>query len=200
MPTTMKQLAVVQFFTWFALPCMWQYYGIAVARHVFLAPDEKSPLFAAGTEWGGLSFAVYNVGMFSRRVFAAADRQRNRPQADAFHLPDARRFGLALDIFCARQILFVGRYDRRRVRLGFDTFDAVRDLAGAIKPERMGVYMGVFNLFIVIPQIVMGLIVPQIYDNILGQRSAERRRARRGRDDHRRGQRFDRQRRRGGEH
>ncbi len=50
MPTTMKQLAVVQFFTWFALPCMWQFYGLAVARHIFLAPDEKSPLFAAGTE------------------------------------------------------------------------------------------------------------------------------------------------------
>ena len=41
-------------------------------------------------------------------------------------------------------------------------------LAGAIRPERMGVYMGVFNLFIVIPQIIMSLIVPQIYDNILG--------------------------------
>ncbi|HVE56864.1 MAG TPA: MFS transporter, partial [Pyrinomonadaceae bacterium] len=64
MPTTMKQLAVVQFFTWFALPCMWQFYGLTVARHVYLAPDEKSPLFAAGTEWGGLSFAVYNVVCF----------------------------------------------------------------------------------------------------------------------------------------
>ncbi|MEP6904208.1 MAG: hypothetical protein ABJA66_20990, partial [Actinomycetota bacterium] len=41
-------------------------------------------------------------------------------------------------------------------------------LAGAIKPSRMGVYMGVFNLFIVIPQIVMSLLVPQIYGNILG--------------------------------
>ncbi len=64
MPTTMKQLAVVQFFTWFALPCMWQFFGIAVARHVFGAPDETSPLFATGTEWGGLCFAVYNVVCF----------------------------------------------------------------------------------------------------------------------------------------
>src|SRR5215510_4476807 len=64
MPRTMKQLAVVQFFTWFALPCMWQFFGIAIARHVFLAPDEKSPLFAQGTEWGGLCFAVYNVVCF----------------------------------------------------------------------------------------------------------------------------------------
>src|SRR5690242_4772975 len=64
MPTTMKQLAVVQFFTWFALPCMWQFFGIAIARHVFGAADEKSPLFATGTEWGGLCFAVYNVVCF----------------------------------------------------------------------------------------------------------------------------------------
>src|SRR4029079_3196194 len=64
MPTTMKQLAVVQFFTWFALPCMWQFFGLAVARHVFLAPDEKSALFAQGTEWGGLCFAAYNVVCF----------------------------------------------------------------------------------------------------------------------------------------
>jgi maltose/moltooligosaccharide transporter len=41
-------------------------------------------------------------------------------------------------------------------------------LAGAIKPERMGVYMGVFNLFIVIPQVVMSFVVPQIYKNVLG--------------------------------
>ena len=41
-------------------------------------------------------------------------------------------------------------------------------LAGAIKPERMGVYMGVFNLFIVIPQVVMSFVTPQIYENVLG--------------------------------
>src|SRR6185295_18670043 len=64
MPPTMKQLAVVQFFTWFALPCMWQFFGIAVARHVFHSPNENSPLFAEGTEWGGLCFAVYNVVCF----------------------------------------------------------------------------------------------------------------------------------------
>src|ERR687893_2073081 len=65
MPPTMKQLAVVQFFTWFALPCMWQFFGIAIARHVFLAPDKDSPRFAEGTEWGGLCFAVYNVVCFA---------------------------------------------------------------------------------------------------------------------------------------
>src|SRR5690242_20596375 len=65
MPATMKQLAVVQFFTWFALPCMWQFFGVAIAHHVFGAVDEKSPSFAAGAEWGGLCFAAYNVVCFT---------------------------------------------------------------------------------------------------------------------------------------
>src|ERR1043166_5473369 len=81
MPATMKQLAVVQFFTWFALPCMWQFFSIAIAHHVFGAVDEKSPSFAAGAEWGGvkeksplfaaggggggLCFAAYNVVCFA---------------------------------------------------------------------------------------------------------------------------------------
>ena len=43
---------------------MWQFFGFAVARHVFGAPSEASPLFAEGTEWGGLCFAVYNVVCF----------------------------------------------------------------------------------------------------------------------------------------
>src|SRR3712207_5981814 len=64
MPTTMKQLAVVQFFTWFALPCMWQFFGLTVARHVFGATDPNSAGFKEGTEWGGLCFAVYNVVCF----------------------------------------------------------------------------------------------------------------------------------------
>ena len=50
MPATMKQLAVVQFFTWFALPCMWQFYGITVGKIAFGAVDEVSTpeLFQAG--------------------------------------------------------------------------------------------------------------------------------------------------------
>src|SRR5262245_15069452 len=64
MPTTMKQLAVVQFFTWFALPCMWQYFTLAAARHVFRTTDTNSPVFADAVYWGGLAFGVYNVVCF----------------------------------------------------------------------------------------------------------------------------------------
>lgn len=168
MPQTMKQLAVVQFFTWFALPCMWQFFGLAIARHVFLAPDERSPLFAEATEWGGLCFAVYNIVCF----------------AIAFLLPKlaaatSRKTVHAICLLCgALGLLSVG--------LATDKWMLFASMAGvgiawasilsmpyvilstAIPAARMGVYMGVFNLFIVIPQIVMSFLIPRIYKNLLG--------------------------------
>src|SRR5690606_36656526 len=65
LPPVMKQLAWVQVFTWLGLFCMWLYFPVAVARNVFGAPDEKSPLYAAGIEWGGLCFAMYSVVTFA---------------------------------------------------------------------------------------------------------------------------------------
>jgi len=168
MPTTMKQLAVVQFFTWFALMCMWQYYGLTVARHVFLAPDEHSPLFASGTEWGGLSFSVYNVVCF---LFAflipplANATSRKAVYAVCLALGG---LGLISTMFATdKYFLWVGMAGVGVAWAAILSMPYVI-LAGAIRPERMGVYMGVFNLFIVIPQIVMSLIVPQIYENVLG--------------------------------
>ncbi|MEP6817967.1 MAG: MFS transporter [bacterium] len=168
MPKTMKQLAIVQFFTWFALPCMWQFFGIAVARHVFLAPDERSPLFAQGTEWGGLCFAFFNVVCF----------------VVAFLLPwlakvTSRKTVHAIALICGGLGL-IGVYFVANKWMLFLSMAGVGVawasilsmpyviLSTAVPPQRMGVYMGVFNLFIVIPQIVMSFIVPNIFNNLLG--------------------------------
>lgn len=170
MPTTMKQLAVVQFFTWFALPCMWQYYGLTVARHVFGATDDKSALFQQGTEWGGLSFAVYNVVCFLI-AFAIP------PLADAIGRKGVHIFcllcgglGLLSTYFAAGSpyFLWVGMAGVGIAWASILSMPYVI-LAGAIKAERMGVYMGVFNLFIVIPQVVMSFVTPQIYESLLGK-------------------------------
>lgn len=168
MPTTMKQLAVVQFFTWFALPCMWQFFGLAVARHVFSAPNEQSPLFAEGTEWAGLCFAAYNVVCF----------------LVAFTLPWlANGFGRKLVHMIALICGGIGLISVLFVTNKYMLFASMAGvgvawasilsmpyvmLSTAVPPARMGVYMGVFNLFIVIPQIVMSLIVPNIFNNVLG--------------------------------
>jgi len=168
MPTTMKQLAVVQFFTWFALPCMWQFFGLAVARHVFRAPDEKSTLFASGTEWAGLCFAVYNVVCF----------------AIAFLLPSlakvASRKGVHIISLICGGVGLISVYFISNKWMLFASMAGVGIawasilsmpyvmLSTAVPPARMGVYMGVFNLFIVVPQIVMSLVVPNIFKSVLG--------------------------------
>lgn len=170
MPATMKQLAVVQFFTWFALPCMWQFYGLTTARHVFGATDEKSPLFQQGTEWGGLSFAVYNVVCFL--VAFAIPPIAEKIGRKGVHIVCLICGGLGLlsTYFAAGSpyFLWIGMAGVGIAWASILSMPYVI-LAGAIKPERMGVYMGVFNLFIVIPQVVMSFVTPQIYENFLGK-------------------------------
>jgi len=170
MPATMKQLAIVQFFTWFALPCMWQFYGLTVARHVFGAPDKDSPLFAQGTVWGGLCFAVYNIVCFV--VAFLLPKIANATSRKGVHLICLVCGGLGLlSTFLAGPqnyyFLWVGMAGVGIAWASILSMPYVI-LAGAIPAARMGVYMGVFNLFIVIPQIVMSFIVPRIYDNLLG--------------------------------
>jgi len=170
MPVTMKQLAVVQFFTWFALPCMWVYYGLSVAKGVFGAVDEKvtPDLFKAGTEWGGLMFAFYNVVCFLVAFiipWIAEKTSRKTVQTICLTLGG---LGLISTAFATdRYFLMLGMAG---VGIAWASILAMPYviLAGAIKPERMGVYMGVFNLFIVIPQVTMLFLGPQIYESVLG--------------------------------
>ena len=168
MPPTMKQLAVVQFFTWFALPFMWQFYGITVARHVFGAGDENSAAFRAGTEWGGVCFAVYNFVCFL--VAFAIPPLAERLGRKGVHILCLSLGGLGLiSTYFARDpwFLWVGMAGVGIAWASILSMPYVI-LAGAIRPERMGVYMGVFNLFIVIPQVVQSFLTPQIYEGFLG--------------------------------
>ena len=168
MPPTMKQLAVVQFFTWFALPCMWQFFGIAVARHVFLAPNEGSPLFAEGTEWGGLCFAAYNVVCFGVAfLLPAFAQQTSRKTVHTIALICGGIGLIAVNFISNKYMLFVSMAGVGIAWASILSMPYVM-LSTAVPPARMGVYMGVFNLFIVIPQIVMSLIVPNIFNNLLG--------------------------------
>jgi maltose/moltooligosaccharide transporter len=168
MPTTMKQLAMVQFFTWFALPCMWQFFGLAVARHVFRAPDERSALFAEGTEWGGLCFAVYNVVCFVIAfLLPGLAKAMSRKTVHIIALL-CGGVGLISVYFIANKwMLFLSMAGVGIAWASILSMPYVM-LSTAVPPARMGVYMGVFNLFIVIPQIVMSLIVPNIFNNVLG--------------------------------
>jgi len=168
MPTTMRQLAVVQFFTWFALPCMWQFFGLAVARHVFLAPDEKSPLFANGTEWGGLCFAIYNVVCFAIAFLLPwLAKVTSRKGVHMISLVCGGLGLISVYFITNKWMLFVSMAGVGIAWASILSMPYVI-LSTAVPPARMGVYMGVFNLFIVFPQIIMSLIVPNIFTNVLG--------------------------------
>jgi maltose/moltooligosaccharide transporter len=168
MPTTMKQLAVVQFFTWFALPCMWQFFGIAVARHVFGAPDERSQFFAQGTEWGGLCFAIYNVVCFLVAfMLPSLAKATSRKGVHLISLI-CGGIGLISVLFITNKYMLFASMAGVGIAWASILSMPYVMLSTAVPPLRMGVYMGVFNLFIVIPQIVMSLIVPRIYNNLLG--------------------------------
>jgi maltose/moltooligosaccharide transporter len=168
MPTTMKQLAVVQFFTWFALPCMWQFFGIAIARHVFRAPDESSPLFAEAVEWGGLAFGVYNVVCFLVAFLLPWLAKKTSRKAVHMIALLCGGIGLISVLFVSNKwMLFASMAGVGIAWASILSMPYVM-LSTAVPPSRMGVYMGVFNLFIVIPQIAMSLIVPNIFDNVLG--------------------------------
>ena len=168
MPTTMKQLAVVQFFTWFALPCMWQFFGIAVARHVFGASDERSPLFAPGTEWGGLCFAAYNVVCFIVAfMLPSFAKATSRKTVHMIALVFGGLGLISVFFITNKYMLFASMAGVGVAWASILSMPYVM-LSTAVPPARMGVYMGVFNLFIVIPQIVMSLIVPNIFNNVLG--------------------------------
>ncbi|HJS25316.1 MAG TPA: MFS transporter [Pyrinomonadaceae bacterium] len=168
MPATMKQLAVVQFFTWFALPCMWQFFSLATARHVFLAPNESSPRFAEATEWGGLCFAVYNVVCFIVAFLLPwFARATSRKTVHMIALV-CGGIGLISVFFITNKWLLFASMAGVGIAWASILSMPYVILSTAVPPARMGVYMGVFNLFIVIPQIVMSLIVPNIFNNVLG--------------------------------
>jgi maltose/moltooligosaccharide transporter len=168
MPKTMKQLAVVQFFTWFALPCMWQFFGLTVARHVFGASDPDSPGFKEGTEWGGACFAVYNVVCFA--VAFALPALANATSRKAVHAISLACGGLGLLSVYLVQTKYGLWLSMAGVGIAWASILSMPYvmLSTAVPPLRMGVYMGVFNLFIVIPQVVMSFVMPPLIKNVIG--------------------------------
>jgi maltose/moltooligosaccharide transporter len=162
MPSTMRQLAWVQMCTWFGLFCMWLYFPVAVARNVFAAPDEKSPLYTAGVEWAGLCFALYSAVCFAfsfvlPRLAARLGRQR----AHGLCLLAGGLGLLSVAVIHDKWLLFLAMAG---VGVAWASILSMpyAMLASALPRHRIGVYMGIFNFFIVIPEIVVALTFDDI--------------------------------------
>jgi maltose/moltooligosaccharide transporter len=168
MPQTMKQLAVVQMFTWLGLFCMWMFFGLTTARHVFGATDDKSTLFDRGIEWGGICFAVYSITCFVV-AFAlpklAAVTSRKAVHAISLVCGGA---GLLSVYFIHNQYILLLTMVGVGIAWASILSMPYAILSGALPPARMGVYMGVFNFFIVIPEIVASLTFQPLVKGVFG--------------------------------
>ena len=168
MPATMRGLAVVQFFSWFALFAMWIYTTAAVTSVHYGATDTTSAAYNAGADWVGVLMGVYN-GVAALAAFAlpVLARRIGRKATHALML----LFGAAglAGIFLIRE---PGLLWLPMVGVGFAWASIVSMpyaiLSGAVPDRKMGVYMGVFNIFIVVPQLlaatVLGLILRTMFD------------------------------------
>jgi maltose/moltooligosaccharide transporter len=167
MPRAMRQLAVVQFFTWFALFCMWIYFVPAVATKVF-GGEPGSAAYQAGNEWGGVCFSVYNGTAF---VFAFVLLALvGKFSARAIHRVCLLSGGLGLILAFAlrEQHLLIGSMVLVGVAWASILSMPYAMLSNAIPAAKMGFYMGVFNFFIVIPQILASLGLGTLMKSVLG--------------------------------
>ena len=168
MPESFKQLAPVQFFTWLGLFLMWFYLTVTVCEHVFGATETNSDLYADGLAWANICFGYYSVVTF---LFALV-------------MPAlARRWGnVRLHFFC----LVVGGVGLMSVGWVQDQYLLLVSMTGVgiawasivsipyaliardIPAKQMGIYMGLFNIFIVLPEIIAALGFGWVMSEVLG--------------------------------
>jgi maltose/moltooligosaccharide transporter len=168
MPATMKQLAVVQFFTWLGLFCMWMFFGLMTSYHVFGAKNEHDPRFADGQAWGGNAFAVYSIVCFIVAfLLPPLARATSRKMVHALALVCGAIGLLSVYIIHDKAILLLTMVG---VGIAWASILAMpyAILSAAIPPMRMGVYMGIFNFFIVIPEIIASFAFGPVIRAVFG--------------------------------
>lgn len=154
MPKTMGQMAVVQFFSWFALFAMWIYTTAAVTTHVYGTSDTTTALYNEGANWVGVLFGIYNgfaaVVAFGLPVLA---KHTSRKATHAISLIIGG-IGLISFYFITNPNLLL--FSMVAIGIAWASILSMpyAILTGSLPASKMGVYMGIFNFFIVIPQIL----------------------------------------------
>ena len=171
MPRVMRQLAVVQFFSWFGLFSMWIYSTAAVTSHHFGTNDVTSQLYNEGANWVGVLFSVYNgfAALAAIGIPFIANRLGCRPCHMAYLVLGGA--GLISFYFVRDpQMLLISMLG---VGIAWASILSLPYalLSNNLPSSKMGVYMGIFNFFIVIPQLVAASILGLLLREFLGGRS-----------------------------
>ncbi|GGD14543.1 sugar transporter [Hyunsoonleella pacifica] len=160
MPVTMRQLSWVQFFSWFGLFGMWVFTTPAIAQHVYGLPytDGSSSKYQEVGDWIGILFGVYNlISAFYAFALPYIAKKIGRKKTHSVSLIMGGIGLLSIYIMPDKNWLI---FSMVGVGIAWASILAMpyAILAGSISPKKMGVYMGIFNFFIVIPQIINALI------------------------------------------
>ena len=168
MPKTMKQLAIVQFFSWFALFAMWIYSTRAITGHIYGATDAVSKAYNDGADWVGIMFAFYNIVTFMVAFLIPVIARKTSRKFT--HMISLMLGGLGLiSYYFIRDpnILLVSMIG---VGIAWASILSMpyAMLTDSLPSNKMGYYMGIFNFFIVIPQLVaasiLGFMVVKFFD------------------------------------
>ncbi|MEO0832142.1 MAG: MFS transporter [Pseudomonadota bacterium] len=168
MPRTMKQLAVVQFFSWFAFFSMWIYMLPGVAASHYGTLDPTSEIYNKAGNWVGILMgAKFGIAALAAFIIPALAARTSRKLTHALCLV-CGGLGLA-SVLVIRDpaLLWISMVG---VGIAWASILSVpyAILSGALPLKNMGVYMGIFNFFIVIPQLtaasILGLLVTRLFD------------------------------------
>ncbi len=168
MPATMKQLSAVQFFSWFGLFAMWIYSTPAVTEYIFGSTDPQSALYNEGADWVGVCFGVYNaVPIFIAFLLPVIAQKISRKKTHMLALFAGGLGLISISLISSPKMMLLSMIG---VGIAWTSILSMpyAMLTNSLKPSKMGYYMGVFNFFIVLPQIVAASILAFMLDKIFG--------------------------------
>lgn len=173
MPKTMRQLGLVQFFSWFALFSMWVFTTPAIAQHIYHLPSNEtsSAAFNKAGNWVGVLFSVYNgISAIYALLLPSIAAKIGRKATHAISLTAGGLGLLSMYIIQDPNMLI---YSMVGIGLAWGSILSMpyAILAGSIPAGKMGVYMGIFNFFITLPQIVNGFLGGPIVKNFYNGQS-----------------------------
>ncbi|WP_423020481.1 MFS transporter [Undibacterium sp. MH2W] len=173
MPKTMVQLAVVQFFSWVALFAMWVYTTPSIADTVFHTTDPQSAAYQEGGNWVGVMFGVYGgVSAIAAFILPILAEKTSRKFVHMVCLVIGGVSLISIFAVPSKGMLLVPM-----VGVGIAWASVLTMpyaiLAGALPANRMGYYMGMFNFFVVIPQIIAGVVLGAVLKNFFNNQSVK---------------------------
>jgi maltose/moltooligosaccharide transporter len=167
MPPRMRVIALVQFFTWPGLFLMWFYYSVAVAYNIFGATSDTDPAFGDGRDFAGLTLSFYNVitFAFSFVLPLIADRLGRKATHSLCLLVGAA--GLISVAFVSNKYMLFGCMTCVGIAWASILSMPYAMLSPVLPANKIGIYMGIFNFFIVLPEIMASLGFKWVMNNLL---------------------------------